>query len=73
MLGFSLRDRVRIDQIRRRFTIVDIAQRIAWLKWQWQGTLRGELTAVGVERSLSGGRVQEAAAVAGLPRGGRKI
>lgn len=37
MLGISLRDRVRNDEIRRRSKVTDIAQRIAWLKWQWAG------------------------------------
>lgn len=35
------------------------------------GTLRGELTAVGAKRSLSEGRVQDVAAVAGPQRFGK--
>ena len=37
MLGISLRDRIRNDEIRRRTKVVDIAQRISKLKWQWAG------------------------------------
>ena len=37
MLGVSLRDRIRNDEIRRRTKVTDIAQRIACLKWQWAG------------------------------------
>ncbi|XP_063539716.1 uncharacterized protein LOC134748833 [Cydia strobilella] len=37
MLGVSLRDRVRNDDIRSRTRVTDIARRIANLKWQWAG------------------------------------
>ncbi|CAH2245459.1 jg8713 [Pararge aegeria aegeria] len=37
MLGVSLRDKVRNDEIRRRTKVTDIAQRISKLKWQWAG------------------------------------
>ncbi|RVE41117.1 hypothetical protein evm_014233 [Chilo suppressalis] len=37
MLGISLRDRVRNDEIRRRTKVTDIARRIAQLKWNWAG------------------------------------
>ncbi|CAH2262742.1 jg14966 [Pararge aegeria aegeria] len=37
MLGVSLRDQVRNEEIRRRTRVTDIAQRIAKLKWQWAG------------------------------------
>ncbi|CAH2227233.1 jg23093 [Pararge aegeria aegeria] len=37
MLGFSLRDRIRNDEIRRRTKVTDTAQRISKLKWQWAG------------------------------------
>ncbi|CAH2218499.1 jg3196 [Pararge aegeria aegeria] len=37
MLGVSLRDRIRNDEIRRRTKVTDIAQRINKLKWQWAG------------------------------------
>ncbi|CAB3231006.1 unnamed protein product [Arctia plantaginis] len=37
MLGVSLRDRIRNEEIRRRTKVIDIAQRISALKWQWAG------------------------------------
>ncbi|KAL0852521.1 hypothetical protein ABMA27_017001 [Loxostege sticticalis] len=37
MLGVSLRDRIRNEEIRRRTKVTDIARRIANLKWQWAG------------------------------------
>ncbi|CAH2218367.1 jg7122 [Pararge aegeria aegeria] len=37
MLGISLQDRIRNDDIRRRTKVTDIAQRISKLKWQWAG------------------------------------
>ncbi|KAI8437485.1 hypothetical protein MSG28_011804 [Choristoneura fumiferana] len=37
MLGVSLRDRIRNDDIRSRTNVTDIARRIARLKWQWAG------------------------------------
>ncbi|XP_052737833.1 putative uncharacterized transposon-derived protein F52C9.6 isoform X1 [Bicyclus anynana] len=37
MLGVSLRDRIRNEEIRRRTKVTDIAQRVAKLKWQWAG------------------------------------
>ena len=37
MLGISLRDRIRNEEIRRRIKVLDIAQRISKLKWQWIG------------------------------------
>ncbi|CAH2105633.1 unnamed protein product [Euphydryas editha] len=37
MLGISLRDRIRNDEIRRRTKVADIAQWICKLKWQWPG------------------------------------
>jgi hypothetical protein len=37
MLGVSLRDRIRNDDIRKRTKVTDIAPRIADLKWQWIG------------------------------------
>ena len=39
MLGVTLRDRIRNDEIRRRTKVTDIARRIARLKWQWAGYL----------------------------------
>ncbi|XP_062528975.1 citron rho-interacting kinase isoform X4 [Bombyx mori] len=37
MLGISLRDRIRNEEIRRRTKVADIARRISELKWQWAG------------------------------------
>ncbi|CAH2238195.1 jg13029 [Pararge aegeria aegeria] len=37
MLGVSLRDQIRNEEICRRTKVTDIAQRIAKLKWQWAG------------------------------------
>ena len=37
MLGISLRDRIRNQEIRKRTKVADIARRIAQLKWQWAG------------------------------------
>ncbi|CAH2226669.1 jg22139, partial [Pararge aegeria aegeria] len=40
MLGVSLRDRIRNDEIRRRTKVTDTAQRISKLKWQLAGRVR---------------------------------
>lgn len=37
MLGVSLRDRIRNEEIRRRTKVTDIAYRVSKLKWQWAG------------------------------------
>ncbi|CAH2238579.1 jg17165 [Pararge aegeria aegeria] len=37
MLGVSLRDQIRNEEIRRRTRVTEIAQRVAKLKWQWAG------------------------------------
>ncbi|CAH2208128.1 jg27685 [Pararge aegeria aegeria] len=37
MLGVSLRDQIRNEEILRRTRVTDIAQRVAKLKWQWAG------------------------------------
>ncbi|CAH2211469.1 jg22874 [Pararge aegeria aegeria] len=37
MLGVSLRDQIRNEEIRRRTRVTNIAQRVAKLKWQWAG------------------------------------
>ncbi|CAH2244650.1 jg3878 [Pararge aegeria aegeria] len=37
MLGVSLRDQIRNEEIRTRTRVSDIAQRVAKLKWQWAG------------------------------------
>ncbi|CAH2220725.1 jg20560 [Pararge aegeria aegeria] len=35
MLGVSLRDQIRNEEIRRRTRVIDIARLVAKLKWQW--------------------------------------
>ncbi|CAH2232993.1 jg19868 [Pararge aegeria aegeria] len=35
MLGVSLPDQIRNEEIRRRTKVTDIAQRVAMLRWQW--------------------------------------
>ncbi|CAH2267856.1 jg12933 [Pararge aegeria aegeria] len=37
LLGVSLRDQIRNEEIRRRTRVTDIAQPFAKLKWQWEG------------------------------------
>lgn len=37
MLGISLRDKVRNEEIRRRSGVVDVIERVAELKWRWVG------------------------------------
>ena len=37
MLGVSLRDQIRNEEIRKRTRVTDVARRIAKLKWQWAG------------------------------------
>jgi hypothetical protein len=37
ILGVSLRDRIRNDEIRKRTMVTDIARRTADFKWQWAG------------------------------------
>ncbi|CAH2238493.1 jg5674 [Pararge aegeria aegeria] len=37
MLGVSLRDQIRNEEIRRRTRVIDIAQQVAKLKWNWAG------------------------------------
>ncbi|CAH2267521.1 jg22609 [Pararge aegeria aegeria] len=37
MLGVSLRDQIRNEEIRRRTRVTDIVQRVAKLKWKWAG------------------------------------
>ncbi|CAH2232418.1 jg19353 [Pararge aegeria aegeria] len=39
MLGVSLRDQIRNEEILRRTSVTDIAQRVAKLKWQWAGRI----------------------------------
>ncbi|CAH2267251.1 jg14719 [Pararge aegeria aegeria] len=37
MLGVSLRDQIRNEEIRRRTRVTDIARQVTKLKWQWAG------------------------------------
>ncbi|CAH2237220.1 jg11191 [Pararge aegeria aegeria] len=37
MLGVSLRDQIRNEEIHRRTRVTIIAQQVAKLKWQWAG------------------------------------
>ena len=37
MLGVSLRDKIRNEEIRRRTKVTDIALKVSKLKWQWAG------------------------------------
>ncbi|CAH2260982.1 jg10776 [Pararge aegeria aegeria] len=37
MLGVSLRDNIRNEEIHRRTKVTDIAQRMSGMKWQWAG------------------------------------
>ncbi|CAH2232920.1 jg12423 [Pararge aegeria aegeria] len=37
ILGVSLRDQIRNEEILRRTRVTEIAQRVAKLKWQWAG------------------------------------
>ncbi|CAH2241629.1 jg24176 [Pararge aegeria aegeria] len=39
MLGLSLRDQIRNEEIRRRTRVTDTAQRVVKLKWQWAGNI----------------------------------
>ncbi|CAH2241463.1 jg15660 [Pararge aegeria aegeria] len=39
MLGVSLLDQIRNEEIRRRTRVTNIAQRVAKLKWQWAGDI----------------------------------
>jgi hypothetical protein len=42
MLGISLRDRFRNEEIRMRTRVDDVAQRLATAKWQWAGHVARE-------------------------------
>ncbi|CAH2228324.1 jg4603 [Pararge aegeria aegeria] len=39
MMGVSLRDLIRNEEIRRSTIVTDIAQRVAKLKWKWAGLI----------------------------------
>ena len=70
MLGVSLRNRIRNEEIRRGTKVTDIARRIAKLKWQWQGTLLAGRTTAGVVKFWNGDHVPEGAAWVGPLQGG---
>ncbi|CAH2244826.1 jg16105 [Pararge aegeria aegeria] len=53
MLGVSLRDQIRNEEIHTRTRITDIDQRVAKLKWQWAGHIPREPMDVGVLRCWS--------------------
>lgn len=42
MLGVSLKDKIRNEIILQRTKVIDIAQRVSKLKWQWAGHIRVE-------------------------------
>ncbi|CAH2230401.1 jg1904 [Pararge aegeria aegeria] len=57
MLGVSLRDQIRNEEIRSRAKVTDIAQQVAKLKWKWAGHIGlGELIHVGVPRCWNSNR-----------------
>lgn len=37
MLGISLSDRIRSDEIQRRTRVMDLVSRVSELKWSWAG------------------------------------
>ncbi|CAH2232147.1 jg20822 [Pararge aegeria aegeria] len=39
ILGVSLRDQIRNEEIRRRTRVTDIAPRVAKLEWKWAGNI----------------------------------
>ncbi|CAH2229309.1 jg17058 [Pararge aegeria aegeria] len=54
MLGVSLRDLIRNQEIRRRTRVTVITQRVAKLKWQWAGHIARIPMDVGVLRCWNG-------------------
>jgi hypothetical protein len=63
MLGVSLRDRIRNDEIRIRTEVTNVDRRIADLKWQWARHIARRI--VGAERSSNGNCVPGDAALVG--------
>ncbi|CAH2229143.1 jg20756 [Pararge aegeria aegeria] len=53
MQGVSLRDLIKNEEIRRRTRVINIAQRVAKLKWQWAGHIARK-NDVGVLRYWNG-------------------
>ncbi|CAH2218167.1 jg21448 [Pararge aegeria aegeria] len=58
MLGVSLRDQIRNEEICRRTRATDIAQRVAKLKWKWAGHIARRTLDVGVPRCWNGDPAQ---------------
>ncbi|CAH2269130.1 jg27385 [Pararge aegeria aegeria] len=78
MLGVSLRDQIRNEEIRRRISVTDIAQRVAKLKWKWAHISENRWTlgfqGVGManpHRCWNGDPAQVNAALFGPQRGGQ--
>lgn len=59
MLGLSLRDQIRNEEIRRKTMINDIAQRLRGWGGSGQGILLVEQIAAGAEKFSSGDRLTE--------------
>ncbi|KAJ8736779.1 hypothetical protein PYW07_000050 [Mythimna separata] len=70
MLGVSLRDHIRNEDIRKITKVTVIARKIGTLKWQWTGHIAPRTDTLGTEGSGSCGNVPEDAALEGLPQGG---
>ncbi|CAH2259291.1 jg10036 [Pararge aegeria aegeria] len=71
MLGISLRDQIRNEEIRRRTRVNDIAQRVAKLKWKWAGHIARRTDGRGVPRCWNGDPAQVNAVLVGPQRGGQ--
>jgi hypothetical protein len=69
MLGVSLRNRIRNDEIRKRTKVTDIARLIADLKWQWAEHITRMTDGRWAEWSSNGDRVPGDAALVS-PQGG---
>jgi hypothetical protein len=73
MLGVSLRDRIRNDEMRKRTKVTDIARRIADLKWQWAGHNARRTDGRWGGKPSNGDRVPGDAVLVGPPQGGPTI
>ncbi|CAH2241930.1 jg17114 [Pararge aegeria aegeria] len=71
MLGVSLRDEIRNEEIRRRTRVTDIAQRVAKLKWQWALHLARRTDGRRVLRCWNGDPAPVNAVSVGPQRGGQ--
>lgn len=54
MLGISLCDHTRNDEIHARTTVIDVARKIAKFKWQWMSTMLAELMTDGAKKFSNG-------------------